>query len=379
MTQNRNLFRLSRFILLKLPYFFRFLGMMRPATGKRLLIIKADAIGDYILFRNFIAEIKCSARYKDYEIDLLGNKAWESLATAYDRQYLANIDFISPNKIAYQPGALLKLGWTLFKRNYAAVLNPSSTRTFIPDGLAGLAAAKQIIGFESDFEGMPAKYKTRTDKFYTTKLRLPAGIYHEFHRNKFYFETVLEQAITLAKPALPVQQASRSGIIIFPGAGEKKRGWELEKFAELIKQIRLQTNAPIYIAGGPDEAAANEFIYNEASSTNILNITGTTTLPQLIEKIAASSLIIANDSSAIHMAVATGTPSVCITGGGHFDRFVPYPANIPGGPACAYQKMDCYYCNWICQYQTAPNERFPCINAVTVDMAWQAVEPLLRP
>jgi ADP-heptose:LPS heptosyltransferase len=221
MAQNRNLFRLSRFILLKLPYLFRFLGMLRPAPGKRLLIVKADAIGDYILFRNFIAEVKTSPKYKDYQIDLLGNKAWESLAMAYDSRYLSGSYFISPNGIAYQPGALLKLGWALFKRNYAVVLNPSSTRTFIPDGLAGLTAAKQIIGFESDFEGMPAKYKTRTDKFYTAKLALPAGIYHEFHRNNFYFEQVLEQPISLSKPALPVQQQPRSGIIIFPGAAKR--------------------------------------------------------------------------------------------------------------------------------------------------------------
>lgn len=379
MAQNRNLFRLSRFILLKLPYLFRFLGMLRSAPGKRLLIVKADAIGDYILFRNFIAKVKCSPKYKDCEIDLLGNKAWESLAMAYDRQHLNGTYFISPNKIAYQPGALLKLGWALFKRNYAVVLNPSSTRTFIPDGLAGLTAARQIIGFESDFEGMPAKYKIKTDKFYTTKLRLPAGVYHEFHRNSFYFEQVLEQSISLSKPLLPAQLQSRSGIIIFPGAGEKKRGWELEKFAELIKRIRLHSSESIYIAGGPDEATANAYICQEASSTGVIDITGTTTLPQLIEKISVSTLVIANDSSAIHMAVATGTPSVCITGGGHFDRFVPYPADIPGGPACAYHKMDCYYCNWICKYQTAPNERFPCINAVTVDMAWQAVLPLLQP
>jgi ADP-heptose:LPS heptosyltransferase len=379
MAQNRNLFRLSRFILLKLPYLFRFLGMLRPAPGKRLLIVKADAIGDYILFRNFIAEVKTSPKYKDYQIDLLGNKAWESLAMAYDSRYLSGSYFISPNGIAYQPGALLKLGWALFKRNYAVVLNPSSTRTFIPDGLAGLTAAKQIIGFESDFEGMPAKYKTRTDKFYTAKLALPAGIYHEFHRNNFYFEQVLEQPISLSKPALPVQQQPRSGIIIFPGAGEKKRGWELVKFAGLIKLIRLHSSESIYIAGGPDEATANTYICLEASSTGVIDITGATTLPQLIEKISASTLVIANDSSAIHIAVATGTPSVCITGGGHFDRFVPYPADISGGPACAYHKMDCYYCNWICKYQTAPEERFPCINSVTLDMAWQAVLALLRP
>ncbi|RWY55791.1 glycosyltransferase family 9 protein [Mucilaginibacter gilvus] len=379
MAQNRNLFRLTRFILLKLPYLFRFLALFRGAPAKRLLIIKADAIGDYILFHNFIEEVKHSARYRDHEIELLGNKAWESLAMAYDREYLTNNYFISTSRIAYRPMAVLKLGWTLFKRNYAVVLNPSSTRTFIPDGLAGLTAAKQIIGFEGDFEGMPKKYKVKTDKFYTTKLLLPTGIYHEFHRNNFYFTTVLGQSTALAKPVIIMESKPRAGIIISPGAGEKKRGWEIEKFAELIKRIREQSTETIYIAGGPDEAVVSQLICHMAAAENVIDLTGKTTLPQLVERVAASSLIIGNDSSAIHIAVATNTPSVCITGGGHFDRFVPYPADITGGPACVYQKMDCYYCNWICIYQTQPQERFPCISIVTVDMAWQVVRPLLRP
>jgi ADP-heptose:LPS heptosyltransferase len=379
MAQNRNLFRLTRFILLKLPYLFRFLALFRKTPGKRLLIIKADAIGDYMLFRNFLEQVKKSAKYKDHEIELLGNKAWESLAIAYDSPYLSNSYFINPNKIAYQPLAVLELGWVLFQRNYAVVLNPSSTRTFIPDGFAGLTASKQITGFESDFEGMPKKYKVKTDKFYTTKLLLPANVYHEFQRNNFYFTTVLEETVALVTPVIPLPGKDRNGIIIFPGAGEKKRGWEIDKFAKLVKRIRQQTAETIYIAGGPEEVVVNQLIRQTAASDDVIDITGKTTLPQLVEQVAASSLIIANDSGAIHMAVAVNTPSVCITGGGHFNRFVPYPAGTAGAPACVYQKMDCYYCNWICIYQTQPQERFPCISIVTVDMAWLVVQALLRP
>jgi hypothetical protein len=87
MAQNRNLFRLTRFILLKLPYLFRFLARFRK-PAKRLLIIKTDAIGDFILFRNFIEEVKLSLKYRDYEIELLGNELWKDLVLAYDSRYL---------------------------------------------------------------------------------------------------------------------------------------------------------------------------------------------------------------------------------------------------------------------------------------------------
>ena len=50
--------------------------------------IKADAIGDYILFRNFIEIIKRSTKYSSYEIDLLGNEIWSDLATRHDGKYI---------------------------------------------------------------------------------------------------------------------------------------------------------------------------------------------------------------------------------------------------------------------------------------------------
>jgi ADP-heptose:LPS heptosyltransferase len=375
MAQNRNLFRLTRFILLKLPYLFRFLARFRK-PAKRLLIIKTDAIGDFILFRNFIEEVKVSMKYRDYEIELLGNELWKDLVLAYDSRLISKFYFTKALRLYYKPGEVFKLGWRLFCRKYEVVLNPSSTRIFITDGLAALCAAKQSIGFESDTEGIEQKYKTKTDKFYSHKLSLLPSVYHEFGRNKFFFQEVLGETITLSKPVIPVGPGVKSGIMIFPGAGIKKRGWEAEKFISLIKLIQQNTAQTIYIAGGPDEKEANEFI-SSAAPGNLINLTGQTSLPQLAQKIASSKLVIGNDSSAIHMAVAADAPSVCITGGGHFDRFVPYPDEFTGAPLCVYQKLDCYYCNWNCIYQTDADDRYPCVSIITVDMVWQAVKPLL--
>jgi len=378
MAQNRNLFRLTRFILLKLPYLFRFLAMFRRGR-KRLLIVKPDAIGDYIMFRNFIAVVRQSARYKDYEMDLLGNELWQDLALEYDAAYIRKFYFNRVNQLYHNPSGVLKLGWHLFKQNYEVVLNPSSTRTFITDGLAALVAAKQTIGFESDTEGIEAKYKTKTDRFYTQRLLLPPAISFEFYRHQFFFKEVLGETITIQKPFIPTTPMAKEGVMIFTGAGVQKRGWEIDKFVQLINLLQQHYTGNIYLAGGPAEAADNAYIAKHEAPGKIIDLTGQTTLPALVQKVASCGLVIANDSSAIHMAVAVNTPSVCITGGGHFNRFVPYPADIAGGPVCVYQKMDCYYCNWNCIYQTAAKDRYPCIGVVSVDMVWQAVKTLLPP
>jgi len=375
--KNRKLFRLTRFVLLKLPAVFRFFALFRK-PAKRLLLIKTDAIGDYVIFRNFIEILKKSEKYRDYQIDLLGNKIWRDLNEAYDKQYLNETYFIdNPNSFYEAPLKTLKQGWQLFKKRYEVVLHPTYTRLFMTDGFAALTAAKQIIGYESDNEGIFPRYKKKTDKFYTRLLPLPQENYFEFNRNVFFFETVLGEKIGLKVPYISTNIGTKNGIAILPGAGAFKRGWEGDKFLELIKRLLQQTNEPIFLIGGPSEVRHGEFLMQNLPAGSIENRINKTTLPQLIDTIAGSSLLIANETSAIHMAVATQTPSVCILGGGHFERFAPYPAGTPNTPVCVYEKMPCYYCNWICIYKTEANEPFPCISAVTLENVWEAVLPLI--
>ena len=51
---------------------------------KNVLIVRLDAIGDYILWRNVLAFIRHSAAYRSSRITVLGNPAWRSLAEGFD-------------------------------------------------------------------------------------------------------------------------------------------------------------------------------------------------------------------------------------------------------------------------------------------------------
>lgn len=376
MSQNRNLFRLTRFILLRLPALFSLFAKLRKPQ-KRVLIIKTDAIGDYILFRNFIEQVKSSALYHDHQIHLLGNTLWRDVALQYDVAFANAFIFTNAEKLYNQPWQTLKLGWRLFSNNYNVVLQPSFSRTFITDGLAGLTAAKQIIGFGSDTERILPRYKAQTDKYYTELLQLPASIYFEFDRTRFFFEQVLKQNILLNGPVINIAEGKGQHIVIFPGAGVVKRSWEADKFLSLIKLIKQQTAATIYLAGGPAETAIGDFIQQNLPQGIVANTINKTTLPELITLIGGAALVISNETSAIHIAAATKTNCVCILGGGHFERFAPYPAHIINRPICVYEKMPCYYCNWNCIYKTEALEPHPCVSNVTLTHVWQVTLPLL--
>jgi ADP-heptose:LPS heptosyltransferase len=369
--KNRNLFRLTRFILFKAPPLFRFLAKLRPVK-KRLLIIKTDAIGDYVLFRNFLEVVRASAMYDGYEIDLLGNTVYRDLALNYDAAFINSFIFIKPYDLYEAPLQTLKLGWRLFKRNYQQVLQPAYTRMLITDGLAALSAAKQITGFTGDTEGIQEKYKRRTDKFYTCLLNLPPNIYFEFYRTKFFFEEVLKKSIPLPAPHIVTAPQPKNHIVIFAGAGTAKRSWEREKFLALIKLIIKHTGRSVFLAGGVDAIYTCNYLTGNLPAGAITNLTGQTTLPQLVQLISGAALVISNETSAVHIAAAVQTPWVCVLGGGHFGRFAPYPAysNNPG--LCVYDKMECYNCNWNCRFETLPTEPYPCISIINVEQVWRA-------
>ena len=365
----RNLFRLSRFILLKVPYVFRLIARFR-SPQKRLLIIKADAIGDYILFRNFIELVKNSEKFKDHRIDLIGNKLWQDIALTYDREFIDNFIFLNLNDLYTAPLQTFKLGWRLFLNNYQTVLQPTYTRTLVGDGIAALTGSRNIIGFESDLEGILQRYKTKTDKFYSLLVSDDANTRFEFDRTKFFFETVLGQKLTIQKPYLPVEKKAKNGIVIFPGAGAAKRSWEPGKYLELIQLIIKHTSKQVILAGGPGEIETGETLMKELPPDRVTNFIDQTSLTELIGLIADAELVVSNETSAIHIAAAVDTRAVCILGGGHFGRFAPYPENIQNSPVCLFEKMDCFNCNWQCIYKTAQNEPFPCISALSVEKVW---------
>ncbi|HTH83204.1 MAG TPA: glycosyltransferase family 9 protein [Mucilaginibacter sp.] len=371
--KKRNLFRLTRFILLKLPYLFRFFYKFR-SPRKRILLIKTDAIGDYVLFRNFLEVLKSSEKFKDYDIDVLGNSVWSDIALWYDQPFVHKFTFIKPNELYEAPAKVFGLGWKLFNAKYDLVMQPSYTRNIINDGLAALTGTMNIIGYKSDNEALAPRYKAKTDQFYSELLALPQQYYFEFDRTRYFFEQVLKHPVDLAGPYFPAKNTGRQGITLFLGAGNHKRGWQTENFLQLMELIIGETGQPVHLLGGPEVEETAAYLKSAFPEDSVINLAGKTTLPQLIDHITRTSLVICNETSAVHIAAACNTKTVCILGGGHFGRFAPYPEHVHNRTVFVYEKMPCFNCNWICIYDTPPDAPFPCVGNVTLVKAWQAVQ-----
>ena len=109
------------------------------------------------------------------------------------------------------------------------------------------------------------------------------------------------------------------------------------------------------------------------------NYTGQTTLSELTCLLVKSQILISNETGTAHIANAVGTPTVCILGGGHFGRFVPYPelSGKINNLKVVYYKMPCYGCDWKCVYHIKDEDPAPCISNISVDAVWNEVKILL--
>lgn len=104
--------------------------------------------------------------------------------------------------------------------------------------------------------------------------------------------------------------------------------------------------------------------------------------------VRGAEFVITNDTCFIHMAVAVNTKSICIAGGWHWGRFVPYgilhTIDIYNFPALAYDTMNCFKCNFRnrnCRRimdGRGKVEKLPCISNITVENVLGLLDECLR-
>jgi heptosyltransferase-3 len=89
--------------------------------------------------------------------------------------------------------------------------------------------------------------------------------------------------------------------------------WGIEKYVELIHQIKSIHDFPIIITGSPDEKLRADRILRD-SPLNVYNFAGKTSIGMFAALLKSCDLFIGVDSAGIHIAGAVGTPTVSIFG-----------------------------------------------------------------
>ena len=162
--------------------------------------------------------------------------------------------------------------------------------------------------------------------------------------------------------------------ILFPGASWHGRRWPHQFFYRVGEQLNKQYGWKILVCGADLDYEVCQKIQG-LSSEAFANLAGKTTLQELSELIRGAQLLVSNETSAVHIAAAVGTYSICILGGGHYGRFLPYPEHIKGNkPVIAIKQMPCFNCNWKCDQPHDPDGSFPCVRGVTVEQVLDLIK-----
>ncbi len=354
----------------------------KSETTKQVLIIRFDAIGDFVLWLDAAKRLR--DLYPQSRITLLGNEAWVSLAKQlpyFDEVWELNRQqFI--NNIKYRHGILKRIR----REGFDVIIQPTFSREFYyGDAIVRISGAKKRIGSQGDYSNISSRQKRISDHWYTELIFATAEPLMELKRNAEFMRGLGLTDFKAGIPELDIlghqsDLNNKDYYVLFPGAGVGYRKWPLSNFADLASRIYHATGWVGIICGSPDEASLGAYLIHEAN-VPLQNLVGQTSLQELATIIGKANLVVGNETSAVHIAAAVATPSVCILGGGHFGRFAPYRLEEETQkpvPLCVFNKMKCFGCNWKCIYATAKDQPFPCVAGVSVEAAWIKVEEVIK-
>lgn len=289
-----------------------------------IVIIKLDEIGDYVLFRNFIVEIKNT--YSKHQIALIGNMAWKDLFYLLDESLVDTSLFV--DKQAYFSKKIFSRYHTLryiYKLKPELIIQPTYSRNKLEDDMVHFSGAPTKVGYKSDGINLNSKQIEHENKYFTQLVLTSANIEFEFTRNKHFFQFILGKKIDFIIPSiqLPKNHYPKS-IVISPGAGNPSRMWSQENISKLCSSL-ISLDFDITLIGSKSEWEIGDSIERKVESPKLTNLIGKTILSELPEIIDAAKLVVCNDSSVLHLSAALNKSVICISNGNHLNRFIPYP------------------------------------------------------
>lgn len=355
----------------------------RDSSRKKLLVVRLDAIGDFVLWLDAARSLRKIYPAEHFELTLFGNAKWTDLA-----QREECFDHIVPVDI----GALLQ---TLrYRRHilrkirdarYQVVVNPTNSRHIISDdSLVRASGAETRIGCRGDSTNTLWHLKPFADRWYTRLIAATNGPLMELQRNAEFMRSLGAADSNATLPhlsagTLPQGFVTGDYFVLFPVAGLPERCWPAKSFLEIARRIHDVTGWFGVLCGGQGEETLGEIIADGATFP-MSNWLGKTNLLELSAIISGARLLIGNETSAVHIAAAVRTPSICLLGGGHFGRFVPYALDESDDnvkPQPVFHEMDCFNCNWHCSQKFIKGQPFPCLSKISVEQVWSAVQPIL--
>ena len=330
-----------------------------------LLIIKLRYIGDVLLATPTLRAIK--AARPDVRVTMMVNRGTEGVLSG--NPDIDEILVLDKGSLAAQWRLIVQLR----RRRFDTVID-------LTDGdrsafLSWVSGASVRIGFNDE--------QRRRGICYSAIVPSQPGLRHRIERDLAALKSLGVPAseqqpklwLTEEDEASADQLLDRLGIrreraliILQPGARYWFKAWPAERFAELADRLMSEYDCQVLIGGSKDEDVLAQRIH-EAATSRPVSIAGRTTFKQFAAIAKRASLFVGNDSGAMHIAAAMGTPMVALFGPSNPNEWGPR-----GGPAeMLYKGLDCRSCF----HPTCIRGGANCMRLITVREVCAAIQQLL--
>lgn len=356
------------------------------ACKERVLIVRLDAIGDFVLWLDAANALVSRYQEQGYFVVLLGNNAWASWAREMgiaDEVWGVNVPRFS-KQLLYRWKWLIRIR----KAGFKIVIQPNFSRALIEgDSVVRASGANERIGSIADESNITQREKQQSNRWYTRIIPAVPTQLMELERNAEFMRGLGFSDFRARLPSIPPVLSKRPTIlsrqqayaVLFIGASWDGKEWPIEKF-EIISRRLIENGLNVVLAGGPADRYRASVLF-KAFSGEIIDLVGNTSLGELAEVLRGAKVVIANDTGAVHIGVAVDAPVVCILGGGHYGRFLPYEIEASDDnrelPIVVTELMPCFGCNWQCKYPRQKGDAVKCIYEISVEKVWVAVEMAL--
>ncbi|HEY8553141.1 MAG TPA: glycosyltransferase family 9 protein [Burkholderiales bacterium] len=284
----------------------------RLEAVRRIAVVRANGIGDYCFAVPALAALR--AAYPDAEIVLLG-KRWHAEFLTGRPGPVDRVVVVPPYVgVSAEPGD--------------PVDSDAQERFF-----AAMQAERFDIALQLHGGGRYSNpFTRRLGARYTAGLRTPdaapldAAIPHVYFQHEVarYLEVVAlvgARPLTL-EPEIAVTEADRAElaplgldpnaplVVLHPGATDPRRHWPPEKFAAVGRALASRGARIAVIGTGPERELARRL--RERLVVPALDVCDRLSLGGLAALLAASRLVVSNDSGPLHLAAAVGAATVGI-------------------------------------------------------------------
>jgi len=325
---------------------------------RNILVVSANWIGDCIFSAPVFAALK--EYFPQARIVCMG--------VARVREVLESIPFIDEVMVYDEEGAhrsfwaKWKFARSLGSRKFdlAFLLRPSYSRAL----LLAAAAIPVRIGYAKKGKG----------RFLTRIVSEQEGL---LHRSDHYLRILEEAGIPVNRRQCVLRvgeneservkvllrekgiEPKENFIVLNPGGNWDLKRWPLERYIKLAQAL-LQQNRKVVLTGAEKDTGLAGRIHQEAQHEHLIDLSGKTSLKELMALLQKAKLVVSGDSGPLHMASSVGTPVVALFG--------PTRAEVtaPRGKGKSRLLQKEIGCNLLpCYFLDCPNNQ--CMQAITLE------------